>query len=193
MLFLPALLFGLLVQCLIGSLIGAVILRAACSLFNRFFGGENEVVPTHQPPVKLEVDIDVSSEAPVSFDSPYASPTTPLAAGYPDRPPCKFGVPSPSFGNAFLICLSTTLIQNFIGFAVGFAASYFVGGNNWLAIILQLGVMLIGFLVLTAMVKIQLPTTVGRALGVASLFFLVTIAIVAILAAIIAAVMYGTM
>ncbi len=179
MLVLPAMLFGLLVQCLIGSLIGAVILRAACSIFNKYFGGANEDVAVHQFPMQMPnvPSTETYSEEVPSFDSPYASPTTPLLNAYPDRPRFEYGVPAPEFGKAFLICIATSLLQVFLGIILGFLLASLGAAQIQALILVQFLVVIMGYFILSAMVRVQLPTTFPRAFAVAGLFFLISIAI----------------
>ena len=182
-------LFMLLAQCLIGSLVGAVVLRVACSTFNTFYGGKNEEVATPQP--TMATVVDTTPVKPASLDSPYTSPTTPLASAYPERPPCLYGVPIPEFGNAFVICLCASVVRNFFALIGSAAIVFLLGDPNspliWNIFLVVL--ILVGVLALATMTSANLPTAFVRGLGVAGLYSLIMFAIVAAVSTIVVTVM----
>lgn len=173
MVFLPALIIGLFIQLLIGSLIGAVILRAACALFNKLFGKEflssvDQPEPVVKPPVNVPESRSLESQ------SPYAPPLAPLMQSSSGGVYAR-GVPAPNYGRAFLICLLALITNTVPAFALGLVVrAQDLNVERIVPIIL----VVVGFIVLATANTLGLPTSFPRALGVTGLFFLITIAVV---------------
>lgn len=175
-----ALLVGLLLQIVIGSVIGAIILRAACSIFNALFGGK---------PIAQVVDRKPSNSVPAKSDSPYQSPSAYAA------PNVSFdsSVPEPGFGNAFVICLFSSVINAAFGFVVGVGVSSLGPASTAIVVAGQGLSIAFGYIILAVIIKINLPTTIGRALAVTAFFFVITAFIVAGLALVVFFVMGSTL
>jgi hypothetical protein len=117
---------------IVGTLIGAVILRAACSLFNKMAGQDR-------------------------------------------------AVPEPSFGKA----LGITVVSMIANMAVGFMVGIVIGGGGAAAganpqhvqIISTLVSLPVGFLVMSGMLTLMLPTSFGRGMLVALLQYAISFAI----------------
>lgn len=179
---------GLLIRCLIGSLIGAVILRAACALFNKWFGKEYN--PTYD---QTEFQSgSVPQISPSASDSPYAPPMAPLKKSVSTGGYTK-GVPEPDFGKAFMICLSASVANMALGLVIGFAIGMMIGnqieGLMTTVIAIQACMLFIGFFVLATATKLGLPTSFPRALGVSGLFMAIGLLVVIAIGAIVGVVM----
>lgn len=172
MLILPALIIGLLIQLLIGSLIGAVVLRAACALFNKWFGRE-VMSSTDQPEFQAAAHPPIKA---ADSPSPYAPPTTPLTQSGGSGLYVR-GVPEPNFGKAFLICLLTSIANAVLGFILGLTAGFVLDGQAQDFAVLRVatfGFITLGsFFILTMAIKLGLPTSFPRSLGVTGLFLLI--------------------
>jgi hypothetical protein len=122
---------GMVIAVSIISLVGAVVLRASCWLFNKFAGG----------------------------------------------PGAPNSVPEPSLGKACVIALVTAIVQQVVGFVVGLivgAGGVAAGANQQATTVAAMLVSIpIGFLVFAGLVSVLLPTTIGRAFGVALCEFLI--------------------
>ena len=186
MMVLPFVLGALLVQCLVGSLIGAVILRAACALFNKMFGKEI------QTPVVAEKFPAVATphlKQPVS-DSPYAPPMAPLKKASGLSVYIK-GVPEPNFGKALAICLIATIISMVFGLILGMTMASLVDQfQNVGVITLQIASAAIGFFTLAAAISLGFPTSFPRALGVSGLFLAIYVVVVVAIGLVVVLVMY---
>jgi len=184
MMFLPVLLIGLLVQLLIGSLIAAVILRAACALFNKFFG-KGQPVSNDQPGFPPGSIGQKKTADPQSLESqsPYAPPMAPLmqSGSLATR-----GVPEPKFGKAFMICLVASIANMMVGFLLGLVFGMFFGGAGPNAaqefavagmLAIQICSLIAGLFILASAIKLGLPTSIPRALGVTGLFMMIGVAV----------------
>ena len=183
---LPLLLVALVVQSLIGSLVGAVILRAACSLFNKVFGGPIEAQVQHSEfPQTPKPATSVEDDDFTGLDSPYRSPNTPLSVA-PKR--SGVGVPEPEYGNAFVICFIASVINGVLGLVIGsLAITLTLPTLAFLG--LQFLFLLLAFLVFALLIKRQLPTSIPLAMAVTGIFLLIGMAIVAFVTGISFAVM----
>lgn len=159
---------------LIGSLIGAVILRVACALFNKLFGKEL-LSPTDQPEFQPVAKPLVKT---ADSASPYAPPMAPLTQSNSTGGYVR-GVPKPSFGKAFLICFLATIANAVLVFALGMITGFVSNGQAQDFAMLRfaiLGFVVLGsFFMLTIANKLGLPTTFPRALGISGLFLLISL------------------
>lgn len=167
MLMIPMLLF----QILISSLIGAVILRATCALFNMWFGKQtspDQPQAVTQPPPPEAAD----------FSSPYAPPMAPSTKSYGSIPR-YLGVPEPNFEKAFLICLVTVFIQMIFGFILGFILGVIYQGQDevGLRVVMVVCASVGSFLILAIACMVGLPTSFSRSLGVSGLFLVVALVV----------------
>jgi len=177
---LTALVLGLLFQVSIGSLIGAIILRAACALFNKWFGKEFipatdqfETQPVTRPPV------NPASQSPES-QSPYAPPMAPLMQS--DGGVYARGVAQPNFGRAFLICLVASIANILLGILLGSMIGLATHGPEAPAfpvqlILIQVALFICSFVIMTIAISVGLPTSFPRAMGVTGLFLLIALAV----------------
>lgn len=105
--------FGVIVSLLVGSLIGAAMLRAAISLANKMIGSQAGPA-TAQP--WSDADAGASNE-PQDFDppsdvsNPYSAPALPATEARNDLA----GVPQPNFGRAIGISVLTLVVSSVIG------------------------------------------------------------------------------
>lgn len=162
---LPVLIMTLIIQLAIGSLIGAVILRAACSLFNKWFGSSEPVV-VEKPGANKPISATQS-------DSPYAAPMAPLKQTKASQ------LLEPEFGKAYLICLVASLVNAVLGFMGGLAVGLAYHGEppNELVIALQVCVVGLGLFVLAIAIKVGLPTSFPKSLAVSGLFLLISLVV----------------
>jgi hypothetical protein len=177
-----ALVFGI----LIGTVIGAVILRAAIALYNKMAGasspprgrrpearpaareGDEGIMAGKAPPQAGDTDEDLEEEELAAWDDRYRRMSA--------------GVPEPTFSRAMGITFVTALVQAIAGFSVGFATqgAAAAGGQGQglgpqiLAMLISLPM---GFLIMAAMLTAMLPTTFGRACIVTLLTYVIAVAI----------------
>ena len=154
----------LVVQVLIGSLIGAIILRFATHLWNRITGNQ---AGSSKPPA-----IPKSRSAPIPrklSESPYQPPSEYQATVIAETG----GLEIPRFEKAFVICL----IANGINYLIGIGATLLINlylnrliGNIAMTLPIQAGRILIAMTILTLVIKGSYPTSLGRATAVAGLF-----------------------
>ena len=162
-------------QILFGSLIGAVILRAAVSAFNRMTG-KRAPEASNKPPIAEPVGPAIPrqvSDSPYQAPSAYAAPTQITSEG----------VIVPRFGKAFLTCLAangvTVLAGLLIGMVVGITAgmtSFDLNGESTERG-LQLTLLAISVIGLVGAIKIIFPTTFPRSFAIAGIFLLISIGI----------------
>ena len=162
-------LIAMAIRLLIASLIGAIFLRAACSLYNKLFVRPvpiaNQNVPQPKPvPPKPPIRVPQS-------DSPYAPPMAPSAKEekvfYSTRE-----IDHPVFGQAMGICLVASLANILASVVVGVSLTMLdqVIQGTLLTIVARISLGCAGFLVLATTIKILLPTSFPRAFIVAGLF-----------------------
>jgi len=153
-------------------LAGAVLLRAAVAVCNKLLpAAPSEVLPELAPVEKSQTEpAPVAQQVVQETDNPYATPqaTEVLAA-----PAAALAIPAPTYGKAFGIC-AIAVVLNFmalggLGFFVGisgqggFAAEWLVG------LIVLVGV----FFIFTGLLKVMLPTSLGRSALVSAAFVFV--------------------
>jgi hypothetical protein len=176
---------ALVCQAVIGSLVGAVILRAACSWYNSMVGRSSGRKGYANPP-------PAPGQLPTHGNNPYASPTT--YSHMPDR--TDVGVPEPDFGKAWLISFVTILINGMIGFVVGLAIGLggaAAGAQGAVPVIISMVVSIpISFLVFAGMLTAMLPTSFGRAAIVTLLYFVISLLVGLAIAAVVFAVIFLT-
>lgn len=171
----PAFLVGFLVFVVIGFTlgvaIGAVILRAAISLYNKSSGGSSNgnsgkpAYPTNQ------------SLNPYDQQAAYGQPK-PFA---PMPPTLSAGIPEPSFPKAMGIIAVAGIVNAVVSFLVGFVIGLIGGGAGvpmqGIQLVAQLVSLVTGFFTMSLVVSGMLPTTFGRAALVTLYYFLICIAI----------------
>jgi hypothetical protein len=181
-----ALVAGVLCQFILGSLFGAVILRAACSWYNWMVGRKRT-----QPIAALSQT--VPEQFPAADDNPYAASVVQPQAG--DDP--TVGVPEPSFGQAWLISFVTILVNAIVGFIVGLAvgAGVEAAGADGASLgkVALLVSIPVSFLVFAGMLTAMLPTSFGRALIVTLLYLAVSLLIAVVIGGIAFIVMFFLM
>lgn len=151
-------------ELLIVAVVGSIVLRSACWLFNRFTGKRDGSTSLEEIPIAKEVDYDRSVPA-TDFDRPFSSPTTPLTAAYSDPEPGQDAVPLPSYRSAFAICFMASIA--YVLLSVGLSNS--LGMRSLLNLLLLLSL----FGVFVLLVKSILPTSFPKAAGVTGIFFIV--------------------
>lgn len=149
-------------QLVIGTVIGAIILRAACALFNKFVG-EVPNAPESQQPSEFNVE-DTSGYQAGDAANPFSAPTT--SGAPPIKRESNKAIEEPSFGLAAGICLMAGLASGVVGIFAGA-----VGSQNP-TMLAALNVLLLGvsFLIFAGLVKVFVRTTFAQAVCVALLF-----------------------
>jgi hypothetical protein len=175
---------GLVCQSVIGSLVGAVILRAACAWYNSMVGRSRHraAVPGSQAEI---------TQFPAASDNPYEAPTVASHWGATNE---DVGVPEPDFGKAWLISFVTVLTNAFVGFILGIMVG--AGGaaagarNENMVMLASLAVSLpASFLVSAALLTVMLPTSFGRAFIVTLLYLVISLLVLLAIGAVILGVM----
>ncbi|MBX3418999.1 MAG: hypothetical protein KF851_15450 [Pirellulaceae bacterium] len=185
----------------------AVLLRAACSLFNRLAGVTNQGVSQQNfseqqmaenwntaTPQAAGSITDQSGLPPVpSSPNPFASPAT-VAAHAPSLPlSSSAGVPVPNFGRAFLIGLAAFAAHLPIGLGLVALQQFLINARMAPPIFLvatNILFYLIGFIVQVAVLAKMLPTTLGKSALVSLLFVLIYFFIVILIGGVVILVMY---
>jgi hypothetical protein len=160
---------GLVCQAIVGSLIGAVILRAACAWYNSMTGRSRGTSGAMAAPAEM-------MQFPAASSNPYEAPTV---ASRMDSGNSSVGVPEPDFGRAWLISFVTIMANGVVGFAAGMVVG--VGGaaagiNSEMAMLFSLVISLpVSFLVASGLLAAMLPTSIGRAMIVALLYLAISL------------------
>ena len=163
---------GLALYLIFLTLIGAVLLRAAVALYNKFHpsyqqdeSSERASSEDHQNELAPAAQVAVQET-----DNPYATPQTIAVAASAAR---TVAIPGPSYLKAFGICF-VALILNVVGLAlVGFFLG-FVGLVPGEAVVSSL-MFVMSFFVLTTVLKLMLPTSFGRSVLVSVAFILIAL------------------
>ena len=164
-------LIAFVVQLTIGSLISAVILRAACAMFNKFFR-KDAVTPVAQEATVPEIE-----PPPVSDDNPYSTPWTSAAPSVSSE--LAGGVNVPSFQEALVIMFASIFCAAVFSFLLGLAI-----GSIKLIEAEQAGIVasvlgaLSGLAIQSLCISNMLPTSFGRAITISIFMILIAIAIV---------------
>lgn len=164
---------GILFGLAIGSLIGAVLIRAAVSVVNKILGpGE---APLSDAPFVGTGRIE--SYAPSDSSNPYSTPSQ--TAHAPDNGP--LAVPEPSFGRAVAIALVATIL--------GFAVNFFLGviSPPELAVAVSLASLALNFVIVSFVFSQMLPTSFGKA----AFIYVMYIAIALVVGIVIAGIVIG--
>jgi len=175
MLFLPVFLIGILILMLIASLIGALILRFACALFNKWHG-EELATPNDRPEFQFDAKRTLTKPDSQKLEdqSPYAPPMAPLTQSNSNGLYIR-GVAVPEFGKAFMVCLLGSIA--FVGLGIMFMMilGMILQGRHpsFGTIAIQIFTIVGGFFILAAAIKLRLPTSFPRALGVTGIFMLI--------------------
>lgn len=175
-----ALVFGL----FLGTLIGGVILRAACALYNKLAGAKppkrGSVPDWEEPPLRRPEKGEVGegiTGSPQPFDYREAREEEDLE----QRIRASQGVPEPELGTAMLIAFVSLLVNTAVNFGIRFTLSggqaAFGGADLTAQIIASLISIPIGILVLGGMASAMLPTTFGKGMLVALLYLAIAFAI----------------
>jgi len=160
---------GLFIALGIYSVLGAVFLRAAVAVCNKLLpAAPSEVLPELAPVEKPQTELaPVAQQVAQETDNPYATPqaTEVLAA-----PAAALAIPEPSYGKACGIC-AIAVVLNFM--ALG-GLGMFVGtsGQGGFATEWLVGlIVLVGaFFIFTGLLKVMLPTSLGRSALVSAAF-----------------------
>jgi len=185
---------GILIGLVIGSLIGAVFLRGGIFLANKVFKKDPAYFsqPKLDLPADFMVDEDPSSGNPfakasssadtptVTDGNPYAAPTT-FASPAIATAATANAIPEPDYGKAFAIVFVQGLIAGAINFAIGL-----VFGDGLTP---SLAGLVVGFTVATIVYSLMIPTTAGRAAVICLFQMLLTLAVAALIGAVVFAVM----
>jgi hypothetical protein len=187
----------------IGILIGAVVLRCACWLYNKIAGVsggptkqyrdefEGEDKPRRLPDEGQYSEEEDDEEDEEEDDRP--RPRRRPAAYDPDGP----GVPEPTMGKAMGIMAVDMVIGFGINFVIGLATGAGMRGaggaavNIGAALFANIIQLVVGFFLLAGLVTAMLPTKFGRACAVAGLFYVIGIAIAAVIVGVLIAVGVG--
>jgi hypothetical protein len=192
----------------IGVLIGAVILRCACWLYNKIVGAPGgpaayrDGVDDDRPRRRLDAerydDEDEEDDESGEEEDDRPRPRRRPAAYDPDGP----GVPEPTMGKAMGIMVVDMIVGAGINFVIGFATGAGMRGfggpagggaaaNLGVVLFAQLLQLIVGFFLLAGLVTAMLPTRFGRACAVAGLFYVIGIAIAAVIIGVLVAVGVG--
>lgn len=158
----------MLVILIVGSFVGAVVLRGACALYNLFVG-RNEEEASPQTDVEEPEAGGVNSET-NPYGRPHRMPATPFAGG---APLMEKGVPDISFLTAFYICFATCFLNQCLSLAITSALIPLGLPTSTSLVLLGILWVFTGILMLALFLKYQLPTTFLRALKVALIFLLI--------------------
>ena len=163
----------------LSSLIIAVILRAACSLWNKWFGKRASPVVPDYPSEPVEASFPDESNPFSARDLEISDHLQPVD-----------GVMQPGFGHAFV----TAMMVVFINFALRIVASLLfatviggvAGGGMGRAefavgMILQVGSFPILFMIYSFVIKARLGTTFPRAMAVTGIAALICVAVAVVL------------
>ena len=148
-----SLLIALVVQVGIISLVGGVLLRIACWIFNKMSNGQtasNVGGPTHDRSIENVKPKNAGEKNP--FAAPASYGPSPMAG--------EQGVPTPTFLRAVAIVFANMLTMFAVGFCLSILASRFASSAS--AGIFNFGGVFINVFVLAAIVKYALPTTFGK-------------------------------
>ena len=167
-------------QAALGSLVGAVVLRAACALFNRLWGGEMiEVQPRVDTIGASTPDPTVVSTLANPNQNPDTNPfAAPTVAAKAVQLETRYisGVEPPSFGAVFFTCFVAMLISLFWTFVIGVLIESFrmeLAFQTTLLMWTFVGSLIAYFFVFVSAVHIGLNTSFGRANTIAGLFVLI--------------------
>ena len=158
---LVALIFTFVIRVLLGSLIGAVLLRLACRLLGHRKSPESE-----QPETEVqEVPYVPVAEPVVDDPSPYRAPQVLGPA------PSRKGVDKPflTFGRAFLIMFLASLINLVLGFGLTFWAARTFTADSMFTVYAG-GTLVIYAISVLYLVRFLVPTDWGRAASITMLF-----------------------
>ena len=161
-------------QLTIGTVVGAVILRAACALFNKLFGQgfaepveELTLFPRNKPPQ-------------VSDDNPFRSPVTPAKSDTPLE--VIGGVSVPEFGQAlaimFFSMLSAFVFSFLLGAAFGSSGVVEALGRDTATITAMVLGGLSGLAIQSLFISNMLPTTIGRAFAISIFMLLISFVLI---------------
>jgi hypothetical protein len=181
---------------LIGTAVGAVILRAACALFNKMVGDTGR--PARRRPREMEESERfgeraggtgiVTEEDAEAGRTPALEDRGEFSSPLVTRP----GVVEPEMGKAMGIVFLTYLVNIVVSFAVGFCLGAGAGAAGagkaqvqGVSLLANLIALPISLLVLAGMISALLPTTFGKALLISLLYVLIGLVIVVIVAVIV--------
>lgn len=170
----PIVILGLGCNLLASSLISAVILLAACSLWNKWFGN------------KHPGSTGYSAAPPV--DGSFGDESNPFSArdlGVPERMVATDGITEPDFGHAYVTCFLASFANLAISFLARMATGVLAGDAPGVMLALQLALIPVMFLVNTFVYKARLETTFPRAMAITGLTLLIAVMILAVVAAIV--------
>ncbi len=192
---------------LIGCLIGAVILRAACWFYNKMAGSPSpplrprEFGDDYEPPAGLGKGAGPGiQEVP---DQGYHPSIEDIRKPEYESFVSPSGVPEPTFGQAFAIVLVAYLINLVISVAINFALAGAAGGPAMVqgprlgggipstSLLSSLILLPISVLVQGGIISAMLPTSFGKGLLVALICVAIGIVIALILGAVIFAVIFA--
>ncbi len=175
---LPILILGLGCNLLVGSLISAVILRAACSLWNKWFGN------------KQPVSAGYSAAPPV--DGSFGDESNPFSArdlGVPERIVAVDGIMEPDFGHAYVTSFLASFVNLAISFLAGMVIGALAGDSRGVILILQLALIPVVFLITSLVYQARLETTFPRAMAITGLTMLIGLALGVIIVGVVFVVM----
>lgn len=153
----------------IGAVVGAIFLKAACALFNMLAGASSETPDrSARRAIEGESSTEITS-APSQKQLPAAGEDWPEYVNLATLP----GVPRPSFERAmaivFIVALGN-LVSIFILHRISRLAGQVGGSGALLSLPLLFVYYPLGFLILSGTIKIMLPTTLGKGLLIALLY-----------------------
>ncbi len=156
-----------LVSLMVFSLIGGVVVKASCALFNLLAPR----VSTNEPPDEVfsVSDFDVPATLPppeTASASPYAPPLT--TSNVPTA--VTGAVPQPSFLRATAI----SMLSCFLCFVFSMGFAFVRSGSVLTPVIVLPGFLVVAVAGLTAILSVTLPTRPGKALAVAAIFVVLT-------------------
>lgn len=169
----PAFLIGFLVFIAVGFVlgvaVGAVVLRAAISLYNKSSGGKPSI-SSGQPAYPTNQTLNPYQQQAGAYGEP-----KPLA------PMLSSAIPEPSFPKAMGVIAVTAIVNGIVSFFAGFVIGVIGGGAGvpmqGIQVLAQLVSLVTSFFTMSLVVSGMLPTTFGRAALVTLYYFLIFIAI----------------
>ena len=144
---------GLIFGLVIGSLVGAVLLRAAVALANKILG------PQAAPDPNPSFAENHQHDSPGVTDpaNPYSAPA--MAATATEATGATLAIPTPTFGKA----LGIAAVLSILGFVISFGAGVIGQASPAVDLVVRIGSLGVNFLTASLVFTKLLPTTFRRA------------------------------
>lgn len=167
---------GALIGLTIGSLIGAVLLRAAISAANKILGPQapSQAGPIEAEPIMATTPPEpVESAAPTDPANPYSAPAMAANAGTASGAEATLAIPHPTFGKA----LGIAAVMSILSFVLSFAMGVVGQTSKTIALLAPLFSLSLNFLVTSFVLSKMLPTTFARSILVYVMYVLIALLI----------------